>query len=278
MLRLLRAADQAKYELMHKGTPFYIMSWLAFDLRNHEKALFYIDAGVSEDVRKTEKTLNPDSWKAQPGTDFLRLQEGNAVAGRAIDKVRLVLGEELTRFNRISGRPPLAIDDVVRFVGLFLNATERTIISALYNFVMESRERMEELTFRQGSRGGSNQPFTVHLLTGGLLFESLLKHFYPQSKISKNWTLNDVLQHTDFRKDLNVPANQGASASTLQEIYDAIKGSNTAETAFSTAAKLRNTTGHNLIWDDVFSNPVIYRALLEQVMNAILYVVDAKGR
>ena len=52
MLRLLRTADQVKYEQMHKGTPFYIMSWLAFDLRNYEKALFYIDAGVSEDVRK----------------------------------------------------------------------------------------------------------------------------------------------------------------------------------------------------------------------------------
>ncbi len=29
----LRRADQVKYERMHKGTPFYFMSWLAFDLR-----------------------------------------------------------------------------------------------------------------------------------------------------------------------------------------------------------------------------------------------------
>jgi hypothetical protein len=279
MLRRLRSTDQAKYELMHKGTPFYIMSWLAFDLRSYEKALFYIDAGVSEDVRKTESTPTPDSWKTQPGTDFLRLQQGNAVAGRAIDRVRQILDEELARFNAISGRPPVDLDLVVRFVGQFLNASERTIISAFYIFVMESRERIEELTFRQGSRGGSSQPFTVHLLTGGLLFESLLKHFYPQTKpANNNWTLNLILTNQDFRNDLRVPAIQGTSAATLREINDAIQGSYTSEMAVSTAAKLRNTTGHNLVWDDVFSNPDIYRALFEQIMNAVLYIVDAKGR
>jgi len=279
MLRLLRDADELKYEQMHKGTAFYIMAWLAFDLRNYEKALFYMDAGVSEDIRKTENTPTPDSWKDQPGTEFMRLHQGNGSARRAIDQVRLILGEELTRFNAIPGITPVSIADVIRFVGLFFNASERTIISALYIFVMESRDRIEELTFRQGSRGGSNRSFTVHLLTGGLLFESLLKHFYPQSKpATGSWTIGSVLTHQDFRTELHVPAIQGTSAGTLHEIYDAITGSNTAETAIRTAAKLRNTTGHNLVWDDVFSNPVIYRALFEQVMNAVLYVVDAKGR
>jgi hypothetical protein len=279
MLRLLRGIDRVKYEQMHKGTAFYIMSWLAFDLRNFEKALFYMDAGVSEDVRKTKNTNNPDSWKTQPGTEFLRLQRGQGSAARPVGEVESILVEELTRFNGISGRPSVDMNDVVRFVGLFLNVSERTIISALYIFAMESRERIEELHFRQGSTGGSTQPFTVHLLTGGLLFESLLKHFYPQSEpADKKWTLNHVLTHADFRNDLGIGAIQGLTAFTLQEIYDAIQGSNTAETAFQTTAKLRNTTGHNLVRDDVFATPDIYKALFAQVINAVLFIVDAKGR
>jgi hypothetical protein len=45
------------------------------------------------------------------------------------------------RFNGVSGRPGIDIDLVVRFAESFLNASERTIISGLYIFVMESREK-----------------------------------------------------------------------------------------------------------------------------------------
>jgi hypothetical protein len=65
-------------------------------------------------------------------------------------------------------------------------------------------------------------------------------------------------------------------AKTLREIYDGIGGLNTPLVAFMTAGKLRNTTGHNLVWDDVFSEPEIFVELFHQVMNAILYVVDVK--
>ena len=59
MLLRLRDADQVKFERMHKGTAFYLMSWLALDLRNYEKGLFYIDSAISEDVRKTQGTADP---------------------------------------------------------------------------------------------------------------------------------------------------------------------------------------------------------------------------
>jgi hypothetical protein len=42
LLRLLRQRNQQKYEQIHKGTPFFFLSWLAFDLRNFEKALYYL--------------------------------------------------------------------------------------------------------------------------------------------------------------------------------------------------------------------------------------------
>lgn len=104
LLRRLMMADPAKYQRMHKGTPFYSMSWLAFDLRNYEKALFFLDASISEDVRK-----DPEGWRENPGARSLRLDLEGQAALRAIGAVRSVLQAELTRFNAISNLAPLDI-------------------------------------------------------------------------------------------------------------------------------------------------------------------------
>jgi hypothetical protein len=51
LLKLLHARWPAKYGQIHKGTPFFFLAWLAFDLRHYEKALTYLDAAISEDTR-----------------------------------------------------------------------------------------------------------------------------------------------------------------------------------------------------------------------------------
>ena len=51
LLAALRQANPAKYASIHKGTPFFFLSWLAFDMSNYETALFYLDAGIAEDIR-----------------------------------------------------------------------------------------------------------------------------------------------------------------------------------------------------------------------------------
>ena len=48
------------------------------------------------------------------------------------------------------------------------------------------------------------------------------------------------------------------------------------ETAFATTGKLRNTTGHNLVWDDIFDTPKNYVDLFDQEVNAILHVISQK--
>jgi len=80
-------------------------------------------------------------------------------------------------------------------------------------------------------------------------------------------------------RDFSLDAALPASAESLTEIHDAIHSGSSLVTAFGTAAKLRNTTGHNLVWDDIFSTPVKYVDLFEQVMSAmsaILYVISWK--
>jgi hypothetical protein len=279
MLLRLRASDAQKYERMHKGTPFYYMSWLAFDLRNYEKALFYIDSAISEDVRRTRDTQEPQAWKHAPGAKFLLLEEENQPAKRTIVAVRTVLTQEFDRFNGVSQKPPLDLGSIAQFVTTLLeDASKRTIISALYVFLLEFGDRVRELELRRGSVGGSSEPFTVHLFTGSLLFESLLKHFYPVNDSGQqNRQLGSVFHTAAFLREFRLADAPETSANTLREIHDAIGNRSPIEAAFSTAAKLRNTTGHNLVWDDLFSDSEKYTDLFRQVVNAILYVITTKA-
>lgn len=273
LLRLM-AADVQKYQRIHKGTPLYFMSWLAFDLRNYEKALFYIDAGISEDVRK-----DPAGWQRNPGARFLLLDPAEQGATRTVLALRRILQRELERFNQISNLPALEVEGSWRtFVSnLLADPSQRTIVSALYVFLLEFLDRKQELAFREGSTGGSNQPFTVHLFTGGLLFESLLKLCYPTNDAGdRNCTLGGVLHTGQFLRDFSLAIAPPSSANTLQEIHDAIQGGSVVEAAFGTAARLRNTTGHNLVWDDIFSTPQKYVDLFHQVMNALFFVIAGK--
>jgi hypothetical protein len=186
----------------------------------------------------------------------------------------------LTRFNAISNQPALDIETSWRrfVVGFVADAVQRTVISALYVFLLEFDDRRRELYLREGSRGGSNQPFTVHLFAGGLIFESLLKRYYPNNDNGqRNITLSGILRTQQFLLDFALTQPPDSRAESLEEIRAAIQGSASVLTAFSTTAKLRNTTGHNLVWDDIFSTPAKYEELFNQVMNALLYVVAQKS-
>ncbi len=274
LLFRLRAADARRFRRIHKGTPFYFMSWLAFDLRNYEKALFYIDAGISEDVRK-----DPAGWQGNPGARFLLLDRADQAAARTVHGVTEILQREFERFNRVSNMTSLDVVTSWRsFVSkLLTDPSQRTIVSALYVFVLEFRDHKRELALREGSTGGSNQPFTVHLFTGGLLFESLLKLCYPMNDAgNRNRTLGAVLNTGQFQRDFSLATAPPCSAQALKEIHDAIQGRSDIETAFETAAKLRNTTGHNLVWDDIFSTHQTYVDLFQQVMNAIFFLIARK--
>jgi hypothetical protein len=280
LLFRLMETDQAKYRIMHKGTPFGFLSCLAFDLRNYEKALFYMDAGIGEDVRKHKDQRDPAGWLRNPGPRFLLLDHW---LKRTYTDVKSLLEKELSGFNAISGRAPIDIEFWRRFARALLvdpDPTLRAMISAMYVFLLEFRDNYRELLLREGSTGGSNQPFTVHLFTGGLIFESLLKHWYPNNgQGKKNRTIGDIL---DKRISPAFAADFGdgcaavrRGADTLEEIHNAIQDSS-IETAFGTAVRLRNTTGHNIVWDDIFNTPRKYTDLFTQLTSAILHVICRK--
>lgn len=270
LLQLLHSRNPHKYEQVHKGTPFFFLAWLAFDLRNYEKALYYLDAAISEDVRNAGA-----NWTDLPGALFLRLTTAPHVAERVIRGIRRLLSVQINRFNAISGLSPLSIDVFIdRFVvQLMQTASTRTIISALYVFLLEAAERLIELRLKS-IQGGSLGPIIAHLFSGGLVFESLLKYLYPtKNNGDPVKTLGEVFHTNGFVSDFGTGI-QG-SADSLQDILDAAID-NSLLTAFCTASKLRNTTGHNLVWDNIFHSTTNYEVLVDQSLTALLYLIERK--
>lgn len=270
LLRLLRHRNAEKYELIHKGTPFFFLAWTAFDIRNYEKALYYIDAGISEDVRNVG-----NDWLNRPGALFLRLTTQPHIAERVIFQIRQLLSSQIDRFNTISDLSPVTIDLLIeKFVArLMQTPPTRTIISALYVYLLEANERLTELKLKS-TEGSSLGPVITHLFSGGLIFESLMKYLYPHNDNgAPAKTLGEIFQTNLFISDFM--AGIQTSADRLQDILNAA-GDNTLFTAFCTISKLRNTTGHNLVWDNIFDSATNYQSLVDQSVNAILYIVEQK--
>ena len=270
LLSLLRERNRQKYEQVHKGTPFFFLAWLAFDLRNYEKALYYLDATISEDV----KNAGP-RWINLPGALFLKLTTQRHVAERVIEQIRTLLVEQLDRFNSISNLSAISLDGFIdRFVTrLMQDPSTRTIISALYIFLLEYKERQIELCLRS-TEGSSLGPIIAHLFSGGLIFESLLKNLYPtKDNGDRIETLGQIYHTTAFQSDFGTGVQ--TRADTLQEILDAVND-NSLLTAFCTTSRIRNTTGHNLVWDNIFNSSQNYEILSNQIINAIFYVVEKK--
>lgn len=76
VLLILSSDDPQKYNQIHKGTPFYFLGWLAFELRNYEAAIFYMSAALSEDKRKSNgQPFN--TWVQNPAGQFMSLEQDN---------------------------------------------------------------------------------------------------------------------------------------------------------------------------------------------------------
>lgn len=270
LLNILRNDNLDKYAKIHKGTPFYFLAWTAFDLKNYEKAVFYMDAAISEDMRK-----DPTGWLNNPASQFLILNhQCNQSAIRITKHLKDKFLSEISRFNSIQNSSVISENDFVeKFVKVLVkDKKNHSIITSFYSFVLEYEDRERELLLRS-TEGGSIEPALTYLFKGGLIFESLLKHLYPKKDdgdICK--TLGDIFNTDEFKSDFI--KGIVTSANSLSEIIGYIE--NDLLTAFNTTSKLRNTTGHNLVWDDIFKIPDNFKKLYEQQINAIFYLIQKK--
>lgn len=271
LLSIIQEDNPQKFEQIHKGTPYYFMGWLSFDLKNYEKAVFYMDSAIVEDIRK-----DPIGWQNNPGNQFLTLSDNSQIAERMTKRLKELVESELTRFNSISNLSQLILTDFInKFILVLASDTNKhSIITALYSFILEFEDREKELQLRSSS-GGSIEPALKYLFKGGLIFESLLKHLYPNQDNGRPCgTLGNVFHTGTFQADFL--SRVQIRAVSLRSIVNAIGNNNDIQTAFDTVSRLRNTTGHNLVWDDIFNNPANFEKLYNQQINALLYLIHKK--
>ena len=271
LLCLLQKDDPIKYRQIHKGTAFYFLAWTALDMRNYEKALFYMDAAISEDIINHQAP-----WLSCSAGSFVTLNLGGSQSAPRIgQELKQAVVNQLDIFNTMSNRPPINMDSFVdNFVKVLVeDATKRSIVTSFYTFILEFEDRIREIQLRSRG-GGSIEPFLTHLFKGGLIFESLLKHFYPvKDDNTPAKTLGNIFSASGFIADFF--AGIKPTANSLEDILDTVNDG-TFKGAFVTTSRIRNTTGHNLVWNDIFNDPQNYRAFFEQQMKAILYIISVK--
>ena len=275
LLEALCDADNEKYLRIHKGTPFYFLAWHNYEMGNYEKGIFYIDAAISEDIRK-----DPNGWRNGSAGMFLFLRTPEnhpptRIARHFINSIQ----SRLNDFNSISNKPPIFLDNFVKqFVEPLVEpeAATRSIITAFYSFILEFEDLSTWLMLRSAGQG-SVEPFVTHLFKGGLIFESILKQFYDVSLGQEYGQLGAILNNdSEFRTHFPFEGNIEVTAKSVNDIVKEINKSCDYKTAFTTTAQLRNTTGHKLNWDDEFSES--YESLFKQEISAIFYVIQRNLR
>lgn len=279
LLLELKRLDPQKYERVHKGTPFFFLAWTGLDLRKYESALFYLDLAVAEDQKNDSR-----GWISAPAASFLRL-EGSHAGSRTAGSLRKDLNRNITEFNARSSTSSLGThfgdgtDFVRRFAKPLITGipeNKRTLVSGFYVWMHEFPDRMNELELR-GALRGSTQPFLSHLFKGAVLFESLLKEVYSSSPPE---TLGGFFPRKGpehgCQKDFGLKSGEiSTSAHAMTDVLASCVD-HSIKSSFETTIKLRNLTGHNLVRDDIFDRPAVYQKLVEQEMNALLYLISAK--
>jgi len=67
LLHILLLLNKTQFEKIHKGTPYYFIAWTTYQYRDFAKAIYYMDAAVSEDL-KFDDVQNRKSTR--PSLDF----------------------------------------------------------------------------------------------------------------------------------------------------------------------------------------------------------------
>lgn len=283
ILNELKTADPIKYDQVHKGTPFYFMSWLAFTTEDYSKAIFYMEAAAHEDI-KTFANNNPksDKWHIYPAASFLLLN-GN-LTGPTARNITLEIENEfvlqLERFNKKTGANLTKDILIERFIKNKIHKSEfRSIISALYAFLLECRTKILMIRLKSNDNEGSMEPFFIHLFRGCLVFESLMKSMYQNHSSSK--TLGGYLAVAN--RDLQIgqikpPIYKGRKEWILADILNLLPAWDSEpyqEKAIAVTYAIRNTTGHDLGWPNKF-NTSAYTELFESILDAIFWYIWKK--
>lgn len=280
VLAQIERVDGARFTQMHKGTPYYLMGWLAYTSRDYESGVFYMDAALSEDYAND---ANPQGTPAAAFI-FLNPAHPNANANHIVGEIRAEVDAQVRRYARLAGTPFTTDDLVNRFIKPNAHdLTHRSIVTALLTFTLEGKQRLLQMDIRSG-HGGTLEPFLMHLFKGGLIFESILKRFYHGQKtpagpsaITMGQYLSLPTAQHELQLTLPTPLYQTlARPFALTDVLTSLpgwRGGPLSERAVAIAYGIRNTSGHDLGWPANFDSTV-YTELYEGLMDAILWTIE----
>ncbi len=271
LLDILKKIDEKKFYEMHKGTPYFYLCWLAFDLNNFEKALFYMDCAIGEDIRAVG-----DEWVNSPMAKFLTFELIGNPADRTVKRLRIIIEKLFGEYNAKLNDDLVLENFSKKFVidSIKNDNLNRSIITGLYSFIVEKNE-LEVLINLRSIPKGTIEPWLIHLFKGGLLFESIVKLKFPKKDCGDGIiTLGDLRYNSAFiKKYFSSDKSQfKTSANDLNNIIAEINSYN-IKSIFSTTSKVRNVCGHNIISSDVFDNIENYNRLYEQIIYSILHFI-----
>ncbi len=269
VLAAVQQADPAKYAIAHKGTAFFFCGLLLFDLKYFESAIFYFTAALAEDRRRSGSTLLKD-YISTPAGQILSLNQSIKWA-RFTSIFRDCIKDFLDKYNA-EYRTSYTTDDFShKFIHPMLRQEHYAIVTSLYSYLLDYHEKSKNLRLAGGSVD-SMEPILVNLFKGALIFETLLKYYYElNNQGNRIMTLRGFSSNSRFMSDFP-GVNLRNTTTTMQDVVDDATDKS-VNTTMETTARIRNTTGHQLIWDNVFTEPDNYRKLYEQELFAILNVI-----
>ena len=270
LLKILQSIDPVQYHKIHKGTPYYFIGWTTYQYKDFAKAIFYMDAAVSEDL-KFPDVQNKTSTR--PALDFflLKTEAGPSALATHLELYNTV-DTTIKKFNAASGGLITIETFRNKFVDdlLYSGAQGRSLLTALYTFLLEHNEKEMQINLRSDS-GGSIQPFLDNLFDGARILESLL-----EKRGGGGGTLKPKITSTAL---ISVTANVLLPNKTLADAENqylslVAAGNSFQDCNFSSAYIIRNTSGHSLLWPDQFTSGNSYKTLYDNLVNSIFWTIE----
>ncbi len=262
-LYILQTHNSKKFKIIHKGTPYYFIAWTAFQIKDFERALFYMDAAVSEDNRIQIQSLTPS-------TAFFLLDSMPEASGSKSLHTSLfsTVSSSLKRFNTDSGVEITIEDFINKFVKpiIYGDTKYRSVATGLYGFILEY-ERYGNHIFLRSSEGGSIELFINHLFKGARLLESILA-----MKGSGDSLYELISNLKKLKVDQKFLEGDKSLGSAKQAYDDLVSTENFQNSNFAASYIIRNTTGHSILWTDEF-NRETYLILYTSLVNSIFWSI-----
>lgn len=277
LLNRCRALDEDAYKEIHKGGAFYWLGIASFLLHEYEMATFFFDAAVSEDMRWGDGIKTPAML-------FMQLDDENPeqAAKQLTKDAHNRINRWVTDYNSLSGASSTPMSIQILRERLFIPSLDpkhsawRSIATTFISFSLEWDNRNTLLDIR--IEPGTFEPFYIHLFKGCLLFESLLKEnpSPDQWRLAKGIgnNLGQVLNYYSTALGSRSKEKLGEKISgDLQKILtDLETADNSIFTAIKLTARLRNTVGHNLGWEDGLTK-IEYQKLFMMVASSCIHVI-----